>query len=189
MLSLTCERCAVSFLAWPRDLERGRRFCSWKCWRGYDRDQTTEQTIARFWALARKTKAGCWLWRGHLSPSGYGVFTWRGRWTRAHRLAYELTSGAIPAGTLVCHRCDVRRCINPAHLYAGSAFDNMRDAAAAGKTRGSRNGRARLDDDQVRAIRELAAIGVKQAELARRFGVPAPTVNHIVHRRTWKHLG
>lgn len=77
------------------------------------------------WSLIDKANdRGCWLWTGSLDPGGYGRY----RSQRAHRAAWTLTNGPIPDGLWVLHHCDVRRCINPDHLYLGTRADNVRDA-------------------------------------------------------------
>jgi hypothetical protein len=87
----------------------------------------------RFWRKVNKTST-CWLWTRGITSWGYGWFT---RATRkanyAHRVAWELTHGDIPDG-LVLHKCDVRSCVNPDHLYVGSQADNMRDMASRGRS-------------------------------------------------------
>ena len=75
---------------------------------------------------------GCRLWTRAVGRSGYGV-GWDGtRRLSAHRMAWEGAFGPIPAGVMVCHRCDEKRCVEPAHLFVGTGFDNARDAALKG---------------------------------------------------------
>ena len=85
---------------------------------------------AKFWARVQKTES-CWLWKGSLGRHGYGSLGVKvdGRWIaeRAHRLSYRLFRGDIPTGMMVCHTCDVPRCVNPDHLFVGDSFDNIRD--------------------------------------------------------------
>ena len=82
--------------------------------------------------------SGCWLWNGGLNPSGYGVLGIIGRNQRAHRVSFEEFNGKIPEGMQVLHRCDVKSCVNPAHLYAGTVQDNANDRVKRGMGRKSR---------------------------------------------------
>lgn len=68
----------------------------------------------------------CWPWTGDKVQGGYG----RTGHILAHRLSWELHFGIIPLGKVICHRCDNPPCCNPAHLFIGTASDNVRDAIA-----------------------------------------------------------
>lgn len=80
---------------------------------------------------------GCMLWIRSTDTNGYGMLCVDGRKRKAHRVAWELANGPIPAGLHVLHRCDTPACVNPAHLFLGTHTDNMRDCSAKGRTRGT----------------------------------------------------
>jgi hypothetical protein len=76
---------------------------------------------------------GCRLFKLSRTNKGYGSMRWNGRQRPAHRVSYELAFGPIPAGMMICHHCDVRNCIEPTHLFVGTALDNMRDKIKKGR--------------------------------------------------------
>lgn len=100
-----------------------------------------------FWGQTREPmRSECWEWVGSRWPSGYGaVFVpdhlpWlRGRRVKgqdsAHRVAWRLVRGEIPAGLRVLHHCDNPPCVRPSHLYVGTAADNTRDMLSRGRAR------------------------------------------------------
>lgn len=92
----------------------------------------------RFWLRVKKTECGCWLWTGSKARCGYGTIGLgrRGDGTAyAHRVSYELHVGPIPGGMLALHKCDVRTCVNPAHLFLGTKRDNTQDMMRKGRAR------------------------------------------------------
>jgi len=82
---------------------------------------------------------GCLEWTGCTSH-GYGLIGVNGNQVQAHRVAWELANGPIPAGMEVCHKCDRPPCCDPEHLFIGTHTDNMADMAAKGR---AHNGCAR----------------------------------------------
>jgi hypothetical protein len=153
-----------------------------------------------FWNRIEKTET-CWLWRGGIMANGYGRLSVKRKTVKVHRLSWELHFGPIPDGLHVCHKCDVRHCVNPDHLFLGTAGDNVRDCWSKGRgssmhvthpelvARGEQNGLSKLITKDVIEIRRLyASGGVSQKTLGRQFGVDQGTVSAVVRRKTWKHI-
>jgi hypothetical protein len=135
--------------------------------------QTIEE---RFWALVDKS-GECWLWTGAQGSTGYGTFNPGKRLELAHRVSYELTHGPIPPKHFICHRCDTRLCVNPAHLFAGTPSQNTIDARNKGRLKvGERHPAAKLTDAQVAEIRAACAAGEHHGPVAIRYGV---TRHHV----------
>ena len=150
-------------------------------------------TAERFWSkVGPETDAGCRLWEAGVLKDGYGSFFYKGATALAHRVAWELTNGPIPAGMHVLHRCDTPPCVNPDHLFLGTNADNMADKVRKGRTphvRGERNGGSKLTKEQVLSIRsEYHAGNVTQRRLAAKYGISNQQVSRIICGKKWAHL-
>jgi hypothetical protein len=115
-------------------IQQGQPFKNKSMTKRGPKPQTREQRIAKFNGFINKTD-GCWEWQGSLNRLGYGRFTnFDGRrdWL-AHRLSYRLFIGEFDEELRVCHSCDNPRCVNPNHLFLGTAKDNTQDSIRKGR--------------------------------------------------------
>ena len=148
------------------------------------------------------TESGCWIWTGACNGK-YGLIWKPPGFTMAHRIAYELYKGQIPAGMYVCHLCDVPLCVNPDHLFLGTQIDNMRDMIRKGRKRitakvgrhgnhakGEKVGSNKYPQALIQDIKEAyyAEVAPNIAAIARAFGVSESHTRRIVQGQTWKHL-
>ena len=131
----------------------------------------------------------CWLWTGAKKDTGYGAMKIKGVLVIAHRMAYELFCGPIPSGMFVCHKCDVRSCCNPVHLFLGTNADNMQDKKQKGRAhrlRGEANARSKLTNQDIDEIRRRHSEGKESSsELAREFEVSTAHIRKIVSYKRW----
>lgn len=149
----------------------------------------------QFFKNVKKTDT-CWLWTGYIGPLGYGRISTKCEGAKrgyskkhAHRAAYEMFKGEVPDDLVVRHMCHNKTCVNPDHLEIGTHQDNMNDMVEANRqAKGERAGRAKLTEFNVKEIRLRYKNGEGQREIAKEFSVSQCTVNHIIIRKTWKHI-
>lgn len=190
-VTLVCDHCAKPFRrkAWRVEEDGFVYFCGRECY-------TSRRSCASpeaFWRNVVTTESGCMEWRGKpLKTGGYGRLRVNGKTVKAHRHAWVLKNGPIPEGKFVCHDCDNPICVNPEHLFLGTAFDNMQDMAWKGRSAGSRrigeaHPMAKLTAEQVREIRRRYVKRGRYGngpELAREYGVTSLTLWAIATGRS-----
>jgi len=210
-----CQTCGRTFKARPDRIREGyAKYCSMPCYRASEKGRIIghqchmiESATAHFWAHVDSSGGPdmCWPWRGGSRRSGYGALMVDGHQINAHRFSYILANGMIPARLLVCHRCDNPHCVNPAHLFVGTAKDNHHDAMLKGRlpkgdnhpshkhpeylARGEANSKAKLTNEKVVSIRVMYETNKwTQMGLSRYWNVCHSTIWAIVHQKTWKHI-
>ncbi len=159
------------------------RFSNYK----YDEQQ-------RFFKNVKKTNT-CWNWIGAIDMGGYGTYSKSSKKIKASRFSYEMHIGKIPAGLFVCHTCDNPKCVNPDHLFLGTAKDNYDDAVKKGRAKyGIKGGvigpswRRSTTDEVARKIKSELSTGKRCAEIARQFGVTPRVVVGIKDGTSYKYI-
>lgn len=193
----SCEFCKKSFVI-KRNRQIGK-FCSPLCnrkllrkvqldkYQCYLSEETEKQKldwlIKHFEKFVIKEEKDCWGWKGTKSH-GYANFNHRGKIMKAHRASWIIHHGPIPPNVFVLHKCDVRHCSNPEHLFLGTHTDNMRDMALKHRT----GVRCKLTISQVREIKNLLNLGVAMSRLAKKFNVSTNSIWEIKKGLSWKQV-
>lgn len=124
----------------------------------------------------------CWFWVGGRDTGGYGVM----RNKKAHRMSWVIFNGPIPPEKYVLHKCDIRCCVNPDHLFLGTQLENVRDMIAKGRASfgspqcNEKNPMTKFSDEHVAKFREeLKTTSLSQNDLARKYGMSAMQASRI----------
>ena len=141
----------------------------------------------RFWSKVDPAPSECcWEWTAGKDRTGYGRFKLNTKMLSAHRIAYILAKGEIPAGLVVRHTCDNPACCNPDHLILGTHTDNMADMLERKRqAKGEQHGKCKLT---VKQAMEIYNLPLKQDEVAKLYNIDQSIVSKIKHKKIWKHL-
>lgn len=139
--------------------------------------------LERFWAKVERVESGCHEWQSTIHRDGYGKFWFNGKQVQAHRVAYILQVGEIGERLHVLHRCDNRKCVNPAHLYLGTPKQNTQDKI----DRCGWHGNMRFPFDVVERARELYKTGMTQQKIADELGIHQTQVSRYINGKQRLH--
>lgn len=154
----------------------------------------TDSDEVRFWMKVR-SGPNCWEWTSVKTRNGYGRFGINGRLPRAARISWVLHYGPIPAGFLVCHRCDNPGCVRPDHLFLGTPLENMKDMVRKGRSfspsiktylRGEQNKCAKFTRETAIAAFNDVADGLPIEVAAKKYGVSNSTIGELVQGKSWR---
>lgn len=126
---------------------------------------------------------GCWIWQRNKLHAGHGQAKYKGYPVKAHRLSYAAFV-EDPGALVVCHRCDVPACVNPAHLFVGTKGDNNRDAYKKGRY--ELRAHAKLTHKKADMVRLLWRLGWKQTDIAEVFGTKRHVIWAAVNGKSWR---
>ena len=146
----------------------------------------------RLWSRVENT-GSCWLWNGTKSRGGYGRMNVDRKTISVHRVSWNLHNGIIPDGMFVLHKCDVRNCVNPEHLFLGNNQDNMTDMVNKGRhvaqhMKGELHPLVKLREHEVKEIKKLLSIGGSCKIIAAKYNISPQAISGIKNNRTWRHV-
>src|SRR6478736_7223022 len=144
----------------------------------------------RFWPkVERRGPDECWPWLAAKLPKGYGLIGRGGDegYLYAHRVSFELANGPITDERYVCHHCDNPSCVNPAHLFLGTAKENIADMRNKKRgTFGDTHPNAKITQSQADEIRSKYIPHVYSlSTLAREYKVSLQTIHNVIKNKIW----
>ena len=161
--------------------------------------KNADSFINRFWKKVIKTKSDdCWEWTAYKNKKGYGQLGLgsRGEGTiLAHRASYLIHNKSLCTNLMVLHKCDNPSCVNPEHLYQGTASDNTKDMIKRNRSvfggynpaSGEKNSNSKLTGNQIKNIRkEIRHMSCRQ--LGKKYGVAHSTIARIIRGETWNNF-
>ncbi len=151
--------------------------------------------VERFFSKVCYGFSDCWFWNGYIDEIGYGRFGKYEGENKAHRVSWKLHKGDIPDGMKVLHKCDIRNCVNPDHLFLGTQKENVRDMFSKGRHHSSRAGKgeknhmSKLTSEKVIQMRNIYSKGgISFENLSKQFNISAMTAYRAVSKQSWSHI-
>jgi hypothetical protein len=155
------------------------------------RDKATPAEVILARIMSRTTKPAdnnpdaCWIFNGAVAE-GYGRIKVDGKLRQVTHVIHEMFKGPVGDGLQVCHTCDVRRCINPKHLWVGTRSENMLDCVAKGRLTAMKpewaDGRAALNASHLDAVKRMLTNGLGVRAIGRRLKVHHKSVSNLLKR-------
>lgn len=143
----------------------------------------------RFYDRIEKDSSGCWLWLGSRGKDGYGRSSINRKGVWAHRVSWVIHYRRIPTGMWVLHKCDNPPCVNPDHLFLGTAKDNNLDKVHKNRqTKGSKVNTSKINEEKVHIIKSMLGKGLSGREIARTLGLKDHHIYDIKNGRSWSWL-
>lgn len=206
-----CQNCGKEHSAYGYT-EGRKKYCSKQCMEEF-RHTPLETLLMNH---VEKRNNGCWEWTGALSrKTGYGKITYNQKTISTHRASYLVFKGEISKGKHICHSCDNKKCVNPEHLWAGTAKENMQDMIKKGRQadqtgkvispehfkklqhgrlnnwpsrEGSKHHLAKLDEKKVMEIKKMIKDGYTNKEIAEIYNVDQSNISLIRNGKRWSHV-
>lgn len=184
-----CDFCFKEFLT-LKSLQR--KFCSGSCSAKARPSRAIPPKITFFKnIIIPKNKNECWIYP-KLIMKGYGHLWVDGKKYPAHRFSWEFHNNKkIPDGMYMCHKCDVKKCCNPTHLFVGTPSDNMQDMHNKGRGNlpsGEKHRCAKLTNKQAREIKILLLNDGIPTIIAQEYNVSKHIIYHIKNRKAYRHV-
>lgn len=186
-----CQYCKKEFMALQNEVNRGKaKYCSLSCGVAFrNKSKVISPQQIFFKKISHESHPnGCWI---YTKGNRYAKLDVNGKTVQAHRYSYELFNGVIPDGLYVCHKCDIKLCVNPDHLFLGTSQENRQDMMKKGRgdfLKGEKSQHAKLTEEKVKDIKELLGKEFSIKELAHIYKVSPSLIQKIKQGVIWKHL-